>query len=478
MSKYHIVTFGCQMNKSDSERIASLLDSIGMEEVSHPAQADFILLNSCSVRQSAEDRIYGQIRNFAKFRAQNPKLVLGVTGCMAGRDNDGKIRRKLPEVDLFFSTKDMTQLPQWLSERGLLEDSFCSFVLPKLCHQNSDIDYLGIAPKYRNLKQAYVSIQTGCNNFCTYCVVPHGRGLERNRPAVDIMQEVRNLADRGVMEITLLGQTVNSYVAPDGRAAFGLTNRYENHFAALLWEINHVPGIKRLHYTAPHPKDMNDEVIDALTLHKHVHYLHLPIQSGSNEMLRKMNRKTTREDMLDIFRRVKDRVPDIALGTDIIVGFCGETREMFEETVSFYREVDFDISYTAKYSPRTGTPAWRAFKDDVSRDEKRNRWRELHQFMEQIAKRKNQVYVGEKADVLVEDCQGEICTGYSNHMKLVRFKGEANLVGQMVQVRIIDAHTWVLDGALEAEMDLAQACAQKGQRSKGVKEQSKILSGA
>jgi len=220
---------------------------------------------------------------------------------------------------------------------------------------------------------------------------------------------------------------------------------------------------------------MNDEVIDALTLYKHVHYLHLPIQSGSNEMLRKMNRKTTREEMLDVFRRVKERVPDIAIGTDIIVGFCGETREMFEETLSFYSEVDFDISYTAKYSPRTGTPAWRAFKDDVTRDEKRRRWRELHQLMEDTAKRKNQAYVGERADVLVEDCQGEICTGYSSHMKLVRFKGDANLVGQIVRVRIIAAHTWVLDGALEPEMDLAEACAKKEYRSKETKQQSRIM---
>jgi len=223
MSKYHIVTFGCQMNKSDSERIASLLDRLGMEEVAYPAQADFILLNSCSVRQSAEDRIYGQIRNFAKLRAQNSKLVLGVTGCMAGRDSDGTIKHKLPEVDLFFPTKDMVMLPKWLAEHGLVDEQYESLLTPhsSLLTQSNDVDYLKIEPKYRNERQAFVSIQTGCNNFCTYCVVPYARGTERNRPAMDIMKEVHELAERGVIEITLLGQTVNSYVAPDGRAAFG-----------------------------------------------------------------------------------------------------------------------------------------------------------------------------------------------------------------------------------------------------------------
>ncbi|MFH1047402.1 MAG: tRNA (N6-isopentenyl adenosine(37)-C2)-methylthiotransferase MiaB [Patescibacteria group bacterium] len=468
MSKYHLVTFGCQMNKSDSERVATILDNLGMEEATEPKDADFILLNSCSVRQSAEDRVFGQIRNFAKWRTKNPRLVLGVTGCMAGRDQDGAIQRKLSEVDLFFPTRDMIMLPQWLAEHGLIDsvegDPRPAHQAERPTHDNGE--YLKITPKYRSGRQAFVSIQTGCNNFCTYCVVPYARGREKNRPATDVMREINELAERGTIEITLLGQTVNSFVSADDRVAFSADNPYQNHFAALLWEINRIPGIERIHYTAPHPKSMNDEVIDALALPKHVRYLHLPIQSGSDEMLRKMNRKCTRSEMLDVFRRVKERVPDIALGTDIIVGFCGESRAMFEETLSFYRDVGFDISYNARYSPRTGTPAWRAFKDDVSHDEKRARWAELHRLMEDTTWHKNQVFVDAVAEVLVEDCVGDICTGYSRHMKLVRFKGEPNLIGQIVPVRIVTAHTWVLDGTLELEMDLAQACATREKSSK------------
>jgi len=436
------------MNKSDSERVASLLEGLGMTETAEPAEADFILLNSCSVRQSAEDRIFGQIRNFAKLRRQNPRLILGVTGCMAGRDHDGAIRRKLPEVDLFFPTKEMVRLPQWLAEHGLVQGAGESLA-----------SYLKISPKYNNHKQAFVSIQTGCNNFCTYCVVPYARGMEKNRPAADIMAEIRGLADTGAIEVTLLGQTVNSYVAPDGRAAFSSDNPYENHFAALLWEINQLDGLKRIHFTAPHPNSMTDEVIDALALPKHVRYLHLPVQSGSDEMLSKMNRKCTRESMLEVFRKVKARVPDIALGTDIIVGFCGESAEMFEETVSFYREVDFDISYTARYSPRSGTPAWRAFKDDVPRTEKRRRWSELHELMEATAKRKNQSYLGKEVQVLVESCdeRGQ-CSGYSEHQKLVRFQGSERLVGQIVPVKIETIHTWVLDGVQAESFSQEKAC--------------------
>ncbi|MBU0625596.1 tRNA (N6-isopentenyl adenosine(37)-C2)-methylthiotransferase MiaB [Patescibacteria group bacterium] len=448
------------MNKSDSERLAALLDKIGLEETARPEEADFILLNSCSVRQTAEDRIFGQVRNFAKLRKNNPRLVLGVTGCMAGRDVKGDLRRKLPEVDLFFPTRDMVHLPRWLAEHGLVEmGEFAT-----AGNSDSDIDYLRITPRYNNPHQAFLSIQTGCNNFCTYCVVPYARGMERNRPAVDILAEARALAEQGTIEITLLGQTVNSYLAPDSRVAFSIANPYENHFAALLWEINHLPGIQRIHYTAPHPNSMTDEVIDALALPKQVNYLHLPVQTGSDEMLQRMNRKYTRADFLDVIQRIKARVPGIALGTDIIVGFSGETEEMFQATISLYQEVEFDISYTAMYSPRTGTPAWRAFKDDVPRAEKRHRWRRLHELMETIVWRKNQKFVGRVVEVLVESCENGVCFGNSREMKLTRFPGDSELIGQIVPVRISSAYEWTLDGVLEYELDLAQICAKENQK--------------
>jgi len=440
-AKYHIITLGCQMNKSDSERIAALLDGIGMEETSRPDDADLILMNSCSVRQTAEDRIFGLTHRFAALRESNPRLVIGVTGCMAGRDKDGSLRRKLTDVDIFFPTADMVHLPQWLTERGLIGNGPTA----------SDIgsDYLSITPRHSNPFQAFIPIQTGCSNFCTYCVVPYSRGLEKNRPAADILKEVRELVDKGTIEVTLLGQTVNSYRAPDPQS-FSAGNPYSDHFAALLWEINQVPGIRRIHYTAPHPKHMTDEVIDALALPKHVNYLHLPVQSGSDTMLARMNRKYTRADYLDVIRRIKARVPDIALGTDIIVGFSGESEAMFEETVSLYQEVGFDISYTAMYSPRTGTPSWRAFEDDVSRGEKKRRWRRLHELMEGIVREKNLKFVGKTVEVLVESCKKGICAGNSREMKLVRFFGGPELVGRIVPVRVEKAREWVLDG-VEAE---------------------------
>jgi tRNA-2-methylthio-N6-dimethylallyladenosine synthase len=445
MFKYHLITLGCQMNKSDSERLASLLDNLGLTETAHPEDADFILFNSCSVRQAAEDRIFGQVRNFSKLRKKNQRLVIGVTGCMAGRDADGQLRRKLPEVDFFFPTRDMTQLPRWLAEHGLI-DSGINYDKNKTFVDGDD--YLKITPRYSNPYQAFLSIQTGCNNFCTYCVVPYARGLERNRPAADILNEARSLSGHGAIEITLLGQTVNSYRAPDGRAAFSLANPYENHFAALLWEMNQLPGIKRIHYTAPHPKSMTDEVIDALTLPKQVNYLHLPVQAGSDEVLRRMNRKYTRADYLSVIQRIKKRVPDIALGTDIIVGFCGETEELFEQTVSLYKEVSFDISYTAMYSPRTGTPAWRSFPNDVSLLEKRRRWRVLHDLMEEIVWQKNQRFVGHAVEVLVASCENGICQGNSREMKLTRFPGTSDLIGRIIPVTVDAAHEWVLDGTI------------------------------
>lgn len=452
-AKYHIVTLGCQMNKSDSERMVSLLEGLGMGKAEGSADADLILLNTCSVRQSAEDRVYGQVNNFAKLRSSNPRLVIGVTGCMAGRDTDGSLRRKLPEVDLFFPTKEMVRLPKWLAELGLVESGEAGDSEPE-----SDIAYLKLTPRHGNPHQAFVTIQTGCNNFCTYCVVPYARGMEKNRPAADILEEARGLARSGTVEVTLLGQTVNSYVAPDPES-FSSGNPYSDHFAALLWELNRIRGLERIHYTAPHPNSMTDEVIDALALPKHVRYLHLPVQAGSDEMLARMNRKYTRADYLDVIRRVKERVPDIALGTDIIVGFCGETDDMYEQTVSLYRECDFDISYTARYSVRTGTPAWRAFKDDVPASEKRSRWARLQALMEETALRKNAAYVGQTAEVLVERSEDGVCTGYSRHMKLVRFPGDSSLVGRIVPVRVESAKTWVLDGKLVEEIDLAQACA-------------------
>lgn len=433
--KYHLITYGCQMNKSDSERMAALLEGVGYAPTAAPEEADFILINTCSVRQTAEDRVFGVTNNFAKLKERNPRLLVGVTGCMAGRDRDGALRKKLPHVDLFFPTRDLPQLPRWLAEHD-----------PEIANIGDAVeDYLKLQPKYAREHTSYVTIQTGCNKFCTYCVVPFARGLEQNRPAGEILREIRERAARGTVEAILLGQTVNAYRAPDPET-FSKDNPYRDHFAALLWEANRIDGIARIHYTAPHPIHMTDEVIDALALPKHVNYLHLPVQAGDDEVLRRMNRRYTRDFYVDLVGRIRARKPNIALGTDIIVGFCGETEAQFVRTVELYQKCDFDISYTAMYSPRTGTVAHQAFKDDVPRPEKKRRWNVLQKLMEETVLRKNQAYVGKTVEVLVDACRNGICSGNSREMKATLFEGTPEMVGKIVKVKVNAAEEWVLKG--------------------------------
>lgn len=455
--KYHLITLGCQMNKNDSERIATILSGVGFVSTDAREEADLILVNTCSVRQSAEDRVFGLMRDCARLKELRPNLIVGVTGCLPGRDRDGSIRARLTVADLYFPITDAVQLPRWIGELG-----------PELVN-SADIgtDYLKIIPERRTTRQGFVTVQTGCNKFCTYCVVPFSRGLEKNRPVADILAEARDLALHGCVEITLLGQTVNSYRATDA-SQFSPGNPYADHFAALLWEMNQIPGVSRLHFTAPHPLHMTDEAIDAMTLPAHLNYIHLPVQAGDDAVLKRMNRRYTSAQFLDVVRRLRERIPNLAIGTDIIVGFCGESREQYLKTAELYEQVRFDISYTAQYSTRSGTAAWRAFKDDVTREEKKWRWNDLQAIQERIVYEKNQAYAGKTVSVLVERHEppaptdemlalpGNIvenlaklpgtCFGNSREMKLVRFAGGKELVGQIVNVRVSKAEKWILDG--------------------------------
>ncbi|MBI5728425.1 MAG: tRNA (N6-isopentenyl adenosine(37)-C2)-methylthiotransferase MiaB [Candidatus Magasanikbacteria bacterium] len=435
---YHIVTYGCQMNKNDSQRLESILAGMGLVPALTIIEADVIILTSCSVRESAESRIFGQTNNFLALKEKNPEVIIAVTGCMPGRDKDGAMKKKLSGVDLYFPTKDMVNLPLWLSQLN-----------PALRPmEDPEKDYLSIRPTYRRAFQAFATLQTGCNHFCTYCVVPYARGLEVNRPVADILAEIRDLVHRGCREVTLLGQIVNHYLAPQPEQ-FSTANPYaKNHFAKLLWEINQISGLERVHWTAPHPLYMDDEAIDALTLPKQVNYIHLPAQSGNTEVLRRMNRRHTREQYLDIIQKIRSKKPSLAIGTDIIVGFCGETAAQFMDTVSLYRLADFDISYHAQYSSRSGTLAEKIFSDDVPREEKKRRWDALQELMEETTYRKNQAYLDGEVSVLVDERRGEWLEGNSREMKRVRFKGSTDLVGTIQQIRIFKADTWMLWGNL------------------------------
>lgn len=433
--KFHLITYGCQMNKSDSERITGFLCDLGWEKVENPKEADLILLNSCSVRQSAEDRVIGEVKNLAEFKKTNPRLVIAVTGCLPGRDKNNKLRKNFPAADLFFPIIDIVNLPQMLKNLGI-----CLPPSPIL------LDYLDFTPRYVNNFQAFIPIQTGCNNFCTYCVVPYSRGREHNRPVKKILQEVQELSNQGFLEITLLGQTVNNYQAPDPEN-FSRNNPFKNHFAALLWEINQIKGLKWIHFTAADPQYMTEEIITALNLPKQVNYLHLPVQAGSNKILAKMNRHYTREKYLEIVTKIKKARPGIALGTDIIVGFPGESVEDFLETVDLYKQADFDISYNAKYSPRSGTPAFK-MKDDVSRKEKERRWWVLQNLMEEIVLRKNQIFKDKEIEVLVEKCENGLCSGHTYEMKFAQLNSAENLAGKIIKMKVEQAEMWVLRGRL------------------------------
>ncbi|MEK9182941.1 MAG: tRNA (N6-isopentenyl adenosine(37)-C2)-methylthiotransferase MiaB [Patescibacteria group bacterium] len=455
MFKFFIITFGCQMNKSDSERIAGLLTSLGGAEANGQDMADLVIFNTCSVRQSAENRVFGQLHNLAQLKKTRPEMLVCVTGCMPGRDQSGDLRAKLFGVDLFFPIIDLPQLPVLLKEKGLLKEA-----LPA-----SQGIYWSIAPHYHNDWQAFVPIQIGCNNFCTYCIVPYARGRETNRPVADILSEVRYLANRGFLEIQLLGQVVNNYQAPDTEnfsqnnpyikgdrsfASLRMTSLRRSHFAALLWEINQIDGINRVQFVSVDPQYMNDEVIEALALPKIMNYLHLAVQSGSNAILSKMNRKYTVEKFLKVVEKIRKVRPAIALGTDIIVGFPGETEEDFQKTVELYKLADFDIAYLAQYSPRPGTAA-ALWADDVSHLEKERRWRVLQNLMEEIVLRKNQKYAGQVVEVLVERCVDTDKNNYagnSREYKLVEFESGVDLIGKIVKVRVNKAEMWRLVGEI------------------------------
>lgn len=437
-NKFYLQTFGCQMNKNDSERIVGLLLSLGLKQTKKVSKADILLVNTCSVRQAAEDRIFGVIFNWQVLKEKNPDLIIGVTGCMPGRDKDKKIRKKLSGVDLFFSIDELIQLPKWLNELN-----------PKLFTRKVDelSDYLVINPKRAENYRAYIAIQTGCNNFCTYCVVPYSRGRERNRPVKDILKEVEVAVENGAQEVVLLGQVVNNYHAPD-RKQFSSKNIFvgKDDFAALLWEVNQVKNLKRIHFTAADPQYFNDYQIQALILPKQVNFLHLPVQSGNNEILKKMNRHYTREQFLELVKKINKMRPGIALGTDIIVGFCGETEAQFADTLDLYKQARFDISYHAKYSERTGTVAAKAFCDDVPLTIKKKRWQAVQDLMEEITWKKNQKYLNKPISVLVEKFYDGVCSGFTSEMKYAEFLGEADLVGKVINLKTTETDTWRLKG--------------------------------
>jgi tRNA-2-methylthio-N6-dimethylallyladenosine synthase len=352
MKRYFIKTYGCQMNKSDSERIAGWYESKGWKKAKKIEEADEIVINTCSVRQSAEDRVYGLINNLSKLKIENcppaertGKLKIILTGCML-RYPIADLKKKMPAVDEFKKIKEF-QLP-----------SFKFQVRESKVH-------------------AWVPIMEGCSHYCTYCVVPYARGPEKSRPFEEIVCEVEELARRGYKQITLLGQNVNSYNPPNYDVSI---HDNQSPFAALLKRLHEIPGIEKISFITSNPWDLTDDIIEAMSLPKIDRYLHLPVQSGDDEILRRMNRPYTAKQYLALVQKIRRRIPDIKIGTDIIVGFPGETEEQFQNTVKLCQKVGFEKAYIAMYSPRPGTAAFK-FKDDVPYEEKKRRWQILEKLI-------------------------------------------------------------------------------------------------
>lgn len=449
MARFYLQTFGCQMNKNDSERIVGLLDSLNITETKDVKKADIIIVNTCSVRQSAEDRVFGYITNWQKLRKKNKDLIIVVTGCMPGRDLNGKIKKRLKGVDLFFGIEELVMLPKWLRELNpLLITGRKQVGLFSTTGEISQ-EYLQIIPKSSNSTQSFVTIQTGCNNFCTYCVVPYARGREKNRPLKSILDEIKLLVKNECLEVILLGQVVNNYKISD-RVNISKNNIYKDKddFATLLWEINQIKGLKRINYTAADPQYFSDYQVESLNLDKMANNLHLPVQSGDNDILKNMNRKYTRGQYIELVKKIRKSKPDISLSTDFIIGFAGETDKQFNNTIDLYKKCDFDISFPAKYSERSGTVAAKVFNDNILLLEKKKRWQILQDLMESITLEKNKRYLNKKLEVVVEECENGICSGHSSEMKLVQFWGDKELIGSIVDVKINWIGTWLLKGIL------------------------------
>ncbi|SDB89310.1 tRNA-i(6)A37 thiotransferase enzyme MiaB [Pelagirhabdus alkalitolerans] len=434
--KYLIRTYGCQMNEHDTEVMAGLLTDMGYESTSVAKEADIILLNTCAIRENAENKVFGELGHMKSLKVENPDLILGVCGCMSQEESVvNRILKKHPFVDMIFGTHNIHRLPSLVKEA-----MFSKAMVVEVWSKEGDI--IENLPKARkgNIK-AWVNIMYGCDKFCTYCIVPYTRGKERSRLPEDIIEEVRHLAANGYKEITLLGQNVNAY-GKDLEFNYGLGD--------LMEELSKI-DIPRIRFTTSHPRDFDDRLIEVLAQGGNLlDHIHLPVQSGSSDVLRIMARRYTREDYLELVRKIREAMPNATLTTDIIVGFPNETDEQFEETMTLIEEVGFESAFTFIYSPRDGTPAAK-WEDNIPMDVKKERLQRLNKLVNAQSKEAMDAYVGEVVDVLVEGeskKDPDVLSGHTERNKLVNFKAPKSLIGQIVPVKIHTAKTWSLDGDL------------------------------
>ncbi len=433
---YFIETHGCQMNEHDSEKISWLLESMGYHETDDKEKSDFIIYNTCLVRENAELKVYGQLGALKDLKRRKPELMIAVCGCMMQREEARNvIISKYKHVDIIFGTSNIHKLPQLINRYQKTGKTIVDIM-----EDEKEIEEIESNRKYSF--KAFVDIMYGCNNFCTYCIVPYTRGREKSREPESILKEIENLALQGYKEITLLGQNVNSY---------GKTLGYKYSFADLLEEVNKIDGIKRIRFMTSHPKDLSDELIQAMgNLDKVCEHLHLPVQSGSNRILKMMNRRYTKEDYLLLIDKIKKAVPNIAITTDIIVGFPGETEEDFNETLDLVEKVKYDSAFTFLYSIREGTIAAN-MENQVPDEIKHKRFEKLLDTLYPIFYEQNLKYMDTVVEVLAEETSKNnenVLSGRTRTGKLVHFEGEKDLIGKLVDVKITTVKSFTLEGCI------------------------------
>lgn len=436
--KYFVETYGCQMNESDTERISGQLEEMGYRPAKDLKEADVVILNTCSIRQNAEEKVYGKIGEVKKLKESKPGVLLGIAGCMA-QESKGKLISRMPVIDFVIGPYHIHDLKDILSR----EDAEGSHVVMTQMNPQRVNDYSELHSVRKSRIFAWVPIMQGCNKFCTYCIVPYVRGRETSRTIEDICREVQELAGEGYKEITLLGQNVNSY---------GLDFRNGTDFGDLIRAIDKIDGIDRVRYMTSHPRDMSFSMVDAMAESpKVVHHMHLPVQHGSNEMLRQMNRGYTVEHFKELLAYVREKINDVVVTTDLITGFPGETEDMHRETLALLKEVRFDSAYTFIYSPRRGTPAAR-MENQIDDETKHRRLQELMYIQNEISLELNQQMAGKTYKVIAEGPtkqNAENWFGRTSGNKMIIFPKPENIsVGDTVNVKVDVGQTWILKGTI------------------------------
>lgn len=436
--RYFVKTYGCQMNEHDSEMISAILEDMGYTRANDYNDADLIILNTCAIRENAHNKTFGMLGRIKHLKQTKKDLLVGLAGCMSQEESVvDEIISKYKWMDFVFGTHNIHKLPEILKEHMRTKK------LEVNVWSNEGNVIEGIPSKRDSKYKAWVNIMYGCDKFCTYCIVPYTRGKQRSRLPLDIIEEVKKLKLEGYKEVTLLGQNVNAY----GKDFKDMDYKMEN----LLEDVAKT-GIERVRFVTSHPWDFTDSMIDVIAKYDNIcNYIHLPVQSGSSRILKLMGRRYTKESYIELYTKIRNKVKNCSITTDIIVGFPGETKEDFEETLSLARECKFDSAFTFIYSPREGTPAAK-MKDDVSLEEKEQRLHELNEVINKYALEANEKLVGKVVPVLIEgesQKDNSLVAGYTDTMKLVNVKADKSSIGKIINVKITDAKTWSLDGEID-----------------------------